>query len=97
MTQPLPVEREDGPSRGRYVIRLPEGREAEMTYGRNANGTVTADHTFVPEEHRGQGLADLLMARLIADARSEGFRIVPLCSYVALQFKRHPEWAELRA
>ena len=38
-----------------------------------------------------------LVNRAIADARTDGSKIVPLCSYVAAQFRRHPEWADLRA
>lgn len=97
MTETYSVESEDGPSRGRYVIRIEDGLEAELTYGRREDGTVVADHTYVPPSHRGRGLAEQLMAALIADARGAGFRIVPVCSYVAAQFRRHPEWAGLRA
>ena len=45
----------------------------------------------------GRGVAAKLVEALIADARAEGFRIVPACSYVAAAFARHPEWADLRA
>ncbi len=40
---------------------------------------------------------EALVEALIEDARSEGFKIIPTCSYVAAQFDRHPEWADLRA
>ncbi len=56
-----------------------------------------AEHTMVPTEIGGRGVAARLVDALIADARAEGFRIVPQCSYVAAQFKRHPEWDDLRA
>ena len=46
---------------------------------------------------RGRGIAGKLVEALIDDARSEGFKIIPSCSYVAAQFKRHPEWVDLRA
>ena len=46
---------------------------------------------------RGGGVAQLLVEALVADAREQGFRIVPQCSYVAAQFRRHPEWADLLA
>ena len=32
---------------------------------------------------------------MIADARSHGFRIIPLCPYVRAQYRRHPEWADV--
>ena len=40
---------------------------------------------------------DELVDEMIADARENGFRIVPECSYVVAAFARHPEWADLKA
>jgi predicted GNAT family acetyltransferase len=93
----LTVLRDDGATRGRYVIHLAPGFEAEMTFRRAPDGTMTIDHTGVPPEYGGRGIAAKLVNRAIEDAREEGFRIVPLCSYVAAQFRRHPQWADLRA
>jgi predicted GNAT family acetyltransferase len=98
MTDQPDVAREDqGGPRGRYVIALGNGVEAELTYQRRDDGALVADHTYVPTSHRGQGLAEKLVDRLIADARAGGYRIAPLCSYVVAQFRRHPEWADLHA
>ncbi len=63
----------------------------------NRDGTKIADHTLVPPEIGGRGVAAKLVERMIADARTEGFKIEPMCSYVAVAFKRHPEWADLHA
>jgi len=54
-----------------------------------------ADHTVVPQAIGGRGVALELVKALVADAREQGFKIDPQCSYVAAQFKRHPEWADL--
>lgn len=91
------VEREQDEGRGRYVVRLPDASEAELTYRHLDPKTVIADHTGVPPAHRNGGIALQLVERLVADARSEHFRVVPQCSYVAAQFRRHPEWAPLMA
>ena len=56
-----------------------------------------ATHTVVPPAIGGRGIAGLLVERLIADAREQGFRIVPQCSYVEAKFDKNPEWADLRA
>lgn len=91
------VEREQAPGHGRYVIALPGGLEAEMTYRQAGDGVIAIEHTYSPPEFRGQNIALLLMQRAIADARAEGTRILPVCSYVVAQFRRHPEWADLHA
>jgi uncharacterized protein len=97
MIEELRVEREDAPSGGRYVVHIAPGFEGEMTYRRIAPDVIAIDHTGVPREYRGKGIAEALVERGIADARAQGVKIVPLCSYVVAQFRRHPEWEDLRA
>jgi uncharacterized protein len=57
-------------------------------------GARVAEHTLVPAAIGGRGVAARLVEALVADARAQGFGIVPECSYVAAAFARHPEWAE---
>lgn len=61
------------------------------------NGVRIAEHTLVPPEIGGRGVAARLVEALIADAQAQGFKVRPDCSYVAVAFKRHPEWAALLA
>ena len=87
------IAREIEGSRGRYVIRK-DGAEAELTYSIASPTLVIADHTGVPDAFRGTGAGRALVERLVADARAEGFRIMPLCPFVNAQRKRHPDWAD---
>lgn len=91
------ILREDHVSHGTYRAAV-EGseRQAYMTWRARGEARI-ADHTFVPPEARGQGLAAELVRALIEDARREGFKIVPQCSYVEAAFRRHPEWADVLA
>lgn len=97
MPDPIEVTRTGDASHGRYTAPVPgSSREAELTW--LANGPVRiANHTFVPPEARGKGIAQALVEALVEDARAQGFTIDPACSYVEAQFRRHPEWAALRA
>lgn len=86
---------------GEYHAQLPGSSEvARLTWVArdDAGGPVrVAEHTLVPRAFEGRGVAGQLVAALIADARAQGFRIVPQCSYVASQFRRHPDWSDLLA
>ena len=62
----LIVLREEGPTRGRYVIHLAPGQDAEMTFRKEADGSITIDHTGVPPAFEGRGIA----ARLVNKAAS---------------------------
>ena len=68
------------------------GRLTWVTRG----GARVAEHTIVPPEIGGRGMAGKLVEALIADAQEQHFKIVPECSYVAAAFGKHPEWADLR-
>jgi len=90
------ITRELTQTKGRYAARAPGvTEEAELTLSRASPILVIADHTFVPDSMRGMGVGQALVNRLIADARSEGFKIIPLCPYVKSQYLRHPEWADV--
>lgn len=97
MPEPFEIMHTLHHGRGRYFIALPDGAEAELTYALRAPDVMAADHTLVPPQWRGDGLAQKLVERLVADARAEHMRILPLCSYVAAQFRRHPEWSDVEA
>ena len=80
---------------GRYVARMAGiDAEAELTFTRRGPDRISADHTGAPEELRGTGAAGALVEAMVADARKEGFRIVPLCSYVAARYAKNPDWAD---
>lgn len=97
MIEDFAIEREDRPGQGRYVIRLPGGLEAEMTFRKIGESIIAIDHTYTPPEFRGRDIAFRLIERCIADARRDGIRIKPECSYAVVQFRRHPDWADLLA
>lgn len=86
---------------GKYVAEV-EGSTHSGTLewepaDRPAGQVRIATHTIVPREIGGRGVARQLVERLVADAREQGFTIVPQCSYVERLFERNPDWAPLRA
>ena len=95
MTEHL-VEREHGATKGRFVIRR-GGEEAELTYSITTPTLIIADHTGVPDSFRGTGAGLAMLTQFVADARAEGFKIMPLCPFVNATRKKHPEWADVFA
>ncbi|MFM5955307.1 MAG: GNAT family N-acetyltransferase [Novosphingobium sp.] len=90
------ITRHGGGAAGEYHAHVP-GSSAIGRLTWTARGTArSADHTLVPSEIGGRGVAARLVEALVADAREQNFTILPRCSYVEAAFQRHPEWAELR-
>jgi predicted GNAT family acetyltransferase len=93
----LEITRTDEIAHGAYRADVPgSDRRAELTW-RARGRTRIADHTFVPPEARGHGIARQLVEAMVADARSQHFTIEPQCTYVAALFRRNPDWADVRA
>lgn len=96
--QDIVIEHRQTPRGGEYRATDTEGGHAgELTWHPAGENVRVADHTGVPPAMRGRGIAEKLVQELIRDAREQGFTIVPACSYVAAQFRRHPEWRDLEA
>jgi predicted GNAT family acetyltransferase len=91
------ITRENHDGKGTYFAHVAgSGSVGRLTWVERG-GVRVAEHTLVPPEIGGRGVAAWLVEALIADAREQGFRIDPACSYVAAKFDQHPEWANLRA
>jgi uncharacterized protein len=90
----LSIRREEGASKGRYVVRL-LGAEAELTYSRAGESTLIIDHTGVPDVLRGRHVGQALVRQAVEDSRKEGRSLVPLCPFARAQFVRHPEWKDV--
>ena len=97
MAEAVTITRKDEANHGRYSAEVQgSSRPAELTWTARGEARI-ADHTFVPPEARGRGIAQQLVEALVADAREQKFTVVPQCSYVYALFKRHPEWADVLA
>ena len=91
------ITRTNHTTHGAYCAEVSGSDEpAELTWKARGNARI-ADRTFVPPEARGQGIAAKLVEAMVEDARADGFSIVPRCTYVAAAFRRHPDWADVRA
>lgn len=93
----IEITHEGNAAHGEYRAKVP-GSNAIGRLTWKARGTARiADHTLVPPEIGGRGVAAALVEALVADAKDQRFTVVPQCSYVDAQFRRHPEWAGLLA
>ena len=80
----------------RFEMRI-EGKTAVLDYVERGDSTLAFNHTFVPPELRGRNVAAILTRYALEDARRQGKKVVPQCSYVATFMERNKEYADLRA
>lgn len=78
-----------------YIGNSPSEAIAEITYVPTGETRLIADHTYVSEELRGQGIAQKLLMELMNYARTENLKIVPVCPYVKLEMERNPDLHDL--
>jgi uncharacterized protein len=80
----------------RYELTI-EGKTALLEYVEQGGNVLAFTHTFVPPELRGRNVAAILTKFALDDARSQGKKVVPQCSYAATYMERNKEYADLRA
>jgi len=85
------IEVRHEPDRRRFVAVV-EGQEAYVAYAQNGT-TLDFNHTFVPTELRGRGLAERVVRAGFEYAKQHGMTVVPSCPYISGAFlRRYPEW-----
>ncbi len=83
------------PDIGRFEA-IVDGLRCEVDY-RLDGKTMHLTHTGVPRELEGRGIAAALVVAALTWARKQELRVNPLCSYVQVYIRRHPEWQDLLA
>lgn len=91
---PPPAAVAHNPAQQRFERHVPGAPTPFLSYTR-AGDHVVFDHTSVPPELRGHGIAAELTRAALEHAREHHWRIVPACSYVATYINRHPEFEDL--
>ncbi|HEY2658966.1 MAG TPA: GNAT family N-acetyltransferase [Caulobacteraceae bacterium] len=79
----------------RHRFELSELGHIAFADYRREPGRLVIPHVEAPMALRGGGAAGRLMEGVVAHARAEGARIVPLCGYAAAWLRRHPEYADV--
>ena len=77
---------------GRGAFFLDEGgkRVAEMVFSIEKDN-LTVFHTEVSETLKGKGVSTQLLETMVKYVRDHQLKVIPLCPYVNVQFRRHPD------
>ena len=85
----------NGQQQGAFRIMEDDEQIGEMAIDIK-EGILTAYHTEVAEKAEGKGYAKKLLNAMADYARKNSLKVVPLCPYVHLQFRRRPdEYADI--
>ena len=60
-----------------------------------AKNQIFLTHTEIPNFLAGKGVGAVLVKQALEDIKQKDLTLVPLCPFVALYIKRHPEWRKL--
>lgn len=93
----MQIQHQETQRGGEFFIERDGRHIAEITYQYQNEATIVADHTWVDNSLRGQGVARQLLDVLVAFAREKQLKIVPTCSYVDVMFQREAEFADVMA
>ncbi len=81
------------------VFNILENQEiiGELTYSlpEDRPGVLVANHTMINSSHRGKGIGEVLIKKLIEWVEEKQYKIKPTCSFVVKYFERHPELSHL--
>lgn len=82
----------DNPAELRYELRDDDELVGEIRY-RKVPGGLALVHTEV--DPKRQGLGSVLVGGALDDLRARGLGVVPVCPFVRVYIRRHPEYADL--
>ena len=76
----MEFKHEDDHKKGRFFITL-NNEESEITYVYAGPNKLIIDHTRVADGLRGKNVGKLLVNKVVAFARENDMKILPLCPF----------------
>lgn len=71
-----------------------DGHTAFASY-KLSDGVLLMTHTETPPALRGRGIGERLVLGALGQARQQGLKVNPLCSFVRFVISKHPEFQNL--
>ena len=78
-----------------HRYELPVAGEVAVVIYNLSDRNLMITETLVPEALEGQGIASRLAKHVIADARSRGLVILPVCPFFSAYLQKHPEHSDV--
>lgn len=80
---------------GAFFYEKDGKRLAEMEYVMAGTNKLIIDHTDVDESLKGQGIGKSLLSSLVAFARDNKLKVMPLCPFAKATFDKTPDWQDV--
>lgn len=85
----MKIQHQEDHQQGEFFILNEQGvKIAELTYFYETENKINANHTFVSNQLRGQGIADKLYQALLAFITKNQLELHPTCSYIERKWER---------
>lgn len=72
-----------------------DGKESVLHYSTPSKTTLDYYSTFVPNELRGQKIAEQIVIFALEYAKKNNYKVIPSCPYVKKLLERHKEYQNL--
>lgn len=74
-----------------------EGHTAIIESILSTDNVMFLTHTEVPVALEGKGVGKQIVENALQYIKDHGYKLAPLCPFVAAYLKRHPEWKTILA
>jgi predicted GNAT family acetyltransferase len=78
-------------NRHRFELKT-DDKLSIVNYEQVDDETLALTHTEVDPSLEGQGVGSHLVLGVLEFAERNNFKVVPLCPFVSVYIKRHPDW-----
>ena len=58
-------------------------------------GVLSLNHTEVPKELSGQGVASEMTEKVLLQIELRGLKVIPVCPFIKKYIDKHPDWKSI--